>query len=79
MLNNPNLEADLLNKCSCLAPALGVTKFIIVKDMIWVTLCGFLSRNQMFNKPPSGNGFYLSSTAKCDQSHDNYCYESGHT
>ncbi len=30
--------AGLLNKSSCLAPALGVTKFIIVADMIWVTL-----------------------------------------
>jgi hypothetical protein len=32
-------EAGLLNKSSCLAPALGVTKFIIVGDMILVTLC----------------------------------------
>jgi hypothetical protein len=32
-------EAGLLNKGSCLAPALGVTKFVIVTDMIWVTLC----------------------------------------
>jgi hypothetical protein len=29
----------LLNKGSCLAHALGVTKFILVKDMILVTLC----------------------------------------
>ncbi len=28
-----------MNKSSCLAPALGVTKFIIVRDMILVTLC----------------------------------------
>jgi hypothetical protein len=27
-------EAGVLNKCSFLAPALGVTKFIIVTDMI---------------------------------------------
>jgi hypothetical protein len=33
-------EAGSLNKSSCLAPALGVTKFIIVKDLILVTLCG---------------------------------------
>ncbi len=32
-------EAGLLNKSSCLAPTLGVTKFIIVKGMILVTLC----------------------------------------
>ncbi len=31
--------AGLLNKSSCLAPTLGVTKFIIVTDMNWVTLC----------------------------------------
>jgi hypothetical protein len=29
----------LLNKISCLVPALGVAKFIIVTDMILVTLC----------------------------------------
>ncbi len=33
------LEAGLLNKSSCLARALGVTKFIIIKDMILGTLC----------------------------------------
>ncbi len=32
-------EAGLLNQSSCLARALGITKFIIVKDMILVTLC----------------------------------------
>ncbi len=32
------LEAALLNKCSCLAHALGVIKFITVKDMFLVTL-----------------------------------------
>ncbi len=32
-------EAGLLNQSSCLAPALGVTKVIIVRDMILVTLC----------------------------------------
>jgi hypothetical protein len=29
----------LLNKSSCLAPTLGVTKFIIVTGMSLVTLC----------------------------------------
>jgi hypothetical protein len=33
------LEAALLNKCSSLAHALGVTKLKIVKDIILVTLC----------------------------------------
>ena len=32
-------KVDLLNRSSCLAPALGVTKFMIVIDMILVTLC----------------------------------------
>jgi hypothetical protein len=41
MLNKPTSEAEAssLNKSSCLARALGVTKFIIVTDMILVTLC----------------------------------------
>ena len=39
MFNKPTSEAGLLNKCSCLAPALLVIKFIIVKNMIWGTLC----------------------------------------
>ena len=32
-------EVGLLNKSSCLAPTLGVNKFIIVTDVILVTLC----------------------------------------
>ncbi len=32
-------EAGLLNKSSCLAQALGVTKYTIVRDMISATLC----------------------------------------
>jgi hypothetical protein len=38
MINKPAFEAGSLNKNSCIAPALGVTKFIIVTDMMWVTL-----------------------------------------
>jgi hypothetical protein len=38
-------EADLLNKGSCFARTLGVTKFINTKYMILVTLC---SRTKMF-------------------------------
>ncbi len=32
-------EAGLLNKGSCLAHTLGMTKFIDVRDIILVTLC----------------------------------------
>jgi len=32
-------EAGLLNKSACPAATLGVTKFTIDTDMIWVTLC----------------------------------------
>jgi hypothetical protein len=32
-------EAGSLNKCSCLAPASGVTKLKTTRDMILVTLC----------------------------------------
>ncbi len=40
MFNKPTSQAvaGLLNKSSCLAPALGVTKFMIAIDMILVTL-----------------------------------------
>jgi hypothetical protein len=42
MFNKLASEACSLNKSSCLAPALGVTKFIIVTDMILVALfCSF--------------------------------------
>jgi hypothetical protein len=37
LLDKP--EASLLNKSSCLARALGVTKFINMRDMILVKLC----------------------------------------
>ncbi len=39
LFNKPTSEASLLNEGSRLAPALGVTKFIIVIDMGLVTLC----------------------------------------
>jgi hypothetical protein len=42
LFNEPDLglwaEAGLLNKSSCLAPTVGVTKFIEMRDMILVTL-----------------------------------------
>ncbi len=39
LFNKPASEAGLLNKSSCLARALGETKFIDMRDMILVTLC----------------------------------------
>jgi hypothetical protein len=39
MFNKPTSEVGLLNKSSCLAPALGVTKFPFAKDMILFALC----------------------------------------
>ncbi len=39
MFNKPTKEVSLLNKISCLAPALGVTKIKLVIDIILVTLC----------------------------------------
>ncbi len=48
------LEAGVLNKISCLvAPALGMTQFRIVTDMILVTLLYHLSWTRMFNKTTS--------------------------
>jgi hypothetical protein len=38
-LIQPKAEAGSLNKSSCLAAALGVTKFITVISMNLVTLC----------------------------------------
>jgi hypothetical protein len=39
LFNELASEAGLLNKGSCLARALSVTKFINLRDMILVTLC----------------------------------------
>jgi hypothetical protein len=39
LFNELASEAGLLNKGSCLARALGVTKFINMRYMILVTLC----------------------------------------
>ncbi len=38
MIVMTEFEAGLLNKSSCLAPALGVTNFTTARDMILVTL-----------------------------------------
>ncbi len=47
-------EAILLNSTSCLAPALGVIKFMIVKEMIFGhTLLCYISPTKIFNKPTS--------------------------
>jgi hypothetical protein len=39
MFNEPTSEAGSLNKCSFLAHALGVTKFIAIIAMFLITLC----------------------------------------
>jgi hypothetical protein len=44
LLNRTASVAGLLNKGSCLARALGVTKFTNTRDMILVALCCYLSR-----------------------------------
>ncbi len=38
LFNKPVSETGLLSKSSCLAPALGATKYMCIKDMILVTL-----------------------------------------
>ncbi len=43
--------AGSLNKSSCLAPTLGATKFIKMRDDFGNTLLCYLSPTQMFNKP----------------------------
>jgi hypothetical protein len=37
--HKPAYEESLLNKSSCLAAALGVTKFVTITLMVLVTLC----------------------------------------
>jgi hypothetical protein len=37
-------EAGSLNKCSCLAPPFGVTKFTAARGMNFVTLCCYVCR-----------------------------------
>jgi hypothetical protein len=50
MFNKPVPEASLLNKCSSLAVALGVIKFIAFIAIVLVTLyCA--AKDQQFNKP----------------------------
>ncbi len=57
MFNKPTSGASLLNKSSCLVPAICVTKFIIVSYDLGHTLLCCLSRTQMFNKSTSGAAF----------------------
>ncbi len=56
MLNEPTSETGSLNKRSCLAPTLGVTKFINERYDFGHTLFCYLSRTRMFNKPTSEAG-----------------------
>ncbi len=63
------LEACLLNKSSCLAPALGVTKFTNAKDTILVTLgCDtYVGLCYSKNLPFIFGHWLLNSSFKCDQ------------
>jgi hypothetical protein len=46
-------EADLSNKSSCFAAALGVTKFIAINILSLVTLLCCLSQTLVFDRPSS--------------------------
>jgi hypothetical protein len=52
-----------MNRSSCLAPALGVTKFIIVKAIILVTLCCSMNppqpRLQILDQGPMLKNFFV--------------------
>jgi hypothetical protein len=56
MFNKPTFEACSLNKCSCLAHDLGMTKFITITAIFGHTLLCYLSLTWMFNKPTSVAG-----------------------
>ncbi len=55
-------EADLLNKSSRLAPAFGVNKFIIITDIILVTLCFATKSDFMLSESPSGEFMFSAVT-----------------
>ncbi len=76
MFDKPTLEAGLLNKRWYLAPTLGVAKFIMVTDMIWVTLKSDLHVWQTHLK---GQKVVLSSNFRCDQIHNGHWYDLGYT
>jgi len=55
LFNKPASEAGLLNKISCLAQPLGVTKIITCQRYyLGHTLLCYLSQTYMFNKPTTG-------------------------
>jgi hypothetical protein len=75
MFNKPTKEASLSNKSSCLAQTLGVTKFIFVTDMIWVTLFVLLNMYLDIQQTHLRGQFVeqklmLSSNFRCDQIHN---------
>jgi hypothetical protein len=77
-------EAGSLNKSSCLAPALGVSKFIIITNMIMVTIVVLLKSDLDAQQTHLRGQFVekrlvLSSSFRCNQI--NYCerYDFDHT
>ncbi len=67
-----HLEASLWNKSLCLAPALGVTKFTKVTDMILITLFALLKSDLDVQQAHLEDGLLniklmLSSSFECDQ------------
>jgi hypothetical protein len=74
--------AGSLNKSSCLARTLGVTKFINMRDMILVTLCCAAQvRLGYSTNPPQfvEEALTLSCSFGCDKIHNISSYEFGHT
>ncbi len=77
-------EASLLNKSSCLAAALGVTKFTVILAMHLVTLCcaawvWFRCSTNHLRGRFVELMLMLSSNFQCDQIHNKHTYDLSHT
>ncbi len=57
LFNEPALEASSLNKISCLAPALGVSKYTIDIDVILITLFVLLKSDLDVQQIPNSMNF----------------------
>jgi hypothetical protein len=81
MFKNPEAKSRFVEKSSGLAPALGVTKFIISKDVILITICRATEVRLMFNKADAGLNkcSCLTAAFMCDQIHNKYFDEVGNT
>ncbi len=62
-----HLRGWFVNKLSCLAPALGVNKFVTINYMRSVTFVAVCKSDIDIIKPPKK----LSSSFRCEQIHDN--------